>query len=60
MVGKTISEERSSESELCNALSMFMSIIHNFRGLVDTYLSMMNVILLAKLGQHVSATIPLT
>ena len=36
-----------------------MSTIHNCRGIVCTYLSMMNDIVLSKLGQHVSGTITL-
>ena len=34
--------------------------MHNYRGLVEKYLPMMNNIVLAKMGQHVSASIPLT
>ena len=37
-----------------------MIILHNFRGLVDTYLTMINEIVFAKLGQNVSSAIPLT
>ena len=36
MVAKTVAEERSSESEIRKALFMYMRIIHNCRGLVDT------------------------
>ena len=37
-----------------------MNILHNCCGLVETYLTMMNYIVLDKLGHHVSATTPLT
>ena len=37
-----------------------MGIMHNWHGLVCTYLPMITNIVLAKLGQHVSAVIPLT
>jgi len=60
MVAKTVAEERSSESECRKALSLYMSILHNCRGLVDTYVPMMNDIVLAKLGQQVNADVPLT
>ena len=36
-----------------------MSIIHNCRCLVDTYVPMINGIMLAKLGQQVNADVPL-
>eukprot|EP00957_Ditylum_brightwellii_P041539 3145926-Ditylum_brightwellii.AAC.1 len=60
IVAKTVAEERSSESESRKALSLYMSILHNCRGQVDLYLPMMNDIALAKLGQQVTAEIPLT
>ena len=60
MVSNTIAEDHSSEYEYQKALSLYMVILHNFRGLVDIYLHMMNVILLAKMGKRFSATIPLT
>ena len=59
-VAKTATEERSYESDFRNALSLYMIILHNCRGIFDTYLPMMNDIVLAKLGHHVSAAIPLT
>ena len=37
-----------------------MSILQNGRGLVDTYVPMMNNTVLAKLGQQVNADVPLT
>ena len=60
MVAKTVAEDRSSGSELCNCLSLYMIILKNCCGLVDTYLPMTNGIVLANLGQHVSSPIPLT
>ena len=60
MVANTVTEERSSKYEFCNNLSLYMSILHNCRGLVNTYLPMINYIVLVGLGQHVSAAITLT
>ena len=37
-----------------------MIILHNFHGLVDTYLPIMNYIVFLDLEQHVSAATPLT
>ena len=59
-VAKTVSEERSSESECRKSLPLYMSILHNFRGLVDTYVPMINDIVLANLGQQVNSDVPLT
>ena len=55
MVAKTFAEERSYESEYRKALSVYMSILQNCRGLVVTYVPMMNNIMLAKLGQQSSS-----
>ena len=60
MAAKTAAEERSSESEYQKALSLYMRIIHSCRGLVDTYVPMMNYIVLSKLGHQVNADVPLT
>mmetsp|Transcript_46986 Transcript_46986/g.69588 ORF Transcript_46986/g.69588 Transcript_46986/m.69588 type:complete len:1060 (+) Transcript_46986:78-3257(+) len=60
MVAKTVGEERSSESECRKALSLFMSVLLNCKGHIDSYISIINDITLAKLGQQVSAEIPLT
>ena len=60
MVANTVAEERPSEYELRNALSLYIITLQNFRGLVYTYLTMMNDILLAKLGHNVSVSTPLT
>ena len=60
MLVKNVTEERSSGSEFQNTLSLYMSILHNFRGLFETYLPSMNIILLDRLGKNVSAEIPLT
>jgi len=60
MVAKTVTNDRSSESECRQALSLFMSILHNCPGQVDAYLPVINEISLGKLGQQVNADIPLT
>ena len=60
MVSKTVTNDRASESECRQALSLFTSILHNCPGHVDTYLKAMNDIVLAKLGQQVNAEVPLT
>ena len=60
MVAKTVDEDCSSESECRKALSLYMIIICNCHGIVDTYLPIINNIIFANLGQHVSAAIPLT
>ena len=60
MVAKTVAEERSSESEYRKYLSLYMSILHNLRGLVDTYVPIMNNIVLAKMGRQVNDYVPLT
>ena len=60
IVAKTVSEERSSENEVRKALSLYMTILHCCRGMVDNYLPAMNDIVLAKLGQQVNSDVPLT
>ena len=60
MVVKKIAEEHSREPLLRKALYLYMIIVHNLLRLVDTYLTMMNGIVFANLGKHVSAVIPLT
>ena len=60
MVAKTVTKEKYSESEWRKALSMYIGIMNNWIKFVDTHLSMMKNIMLANLGQHVSATIILT
>merc|ERR1712070_1307222 len=60
MVAKTVTNERSSESECRHALSLFMGVLHNCPGKVDGYISTINEIILGKLGQVVNADVPLT
>ena len=60
VVSKTVAEEQYSEYEFRKVLTLYMRILHNCRGLVDTYLPMMNNIMLANLGQNVSVAITLT
>ena len=37
MVAKTVTEERSSKYECRKSLSLYMIIIHNYRGFVDKW-----------------------
>mmetsp|Transcript_108 Transcript_108/g.167 ORF Transcript_108/g.167 Transcript_108/m.167 type:complete len:1061 (-) Transcript_108:259-3441(-) len=60
MVAKTVTNDRSSEGECRQALSLFMSILHNCPNQVDAYLPVINEISLGKLGQQVNADVPLT
>lgn len=60
MVAKTVTNERSSESECRHALSLFMGVLHNCHGKVDGYISTINEIILGKLGQVVNSDVPLT
>mmetsp|Transcript_12865 Transcript_12865/g.30078 ORF Transcript_12865/g.30078 Transcript_12865/m.30078 type:complete len:1070 (+) Transcript_12865:182-3391(+) len=60
MVAKTVTNERSSESECRHALSLFMGVLHNCQGKVDGYISTINEIVLGKLGQVVQSETPLT
>ena len=60
MAAKTFAEERYSKSVFRNYLLLYMIILQNFHGFIDTNLPMMNNILLDKLEQNFSASIPLT
>lgn len=60
IVAKTVTNDRASESECRQALSLFLSILHSCPGQVDAYFPMINEIVLGKLGQQVNAEIPLT
>eukprot|EP00584_Thalassiosira_punctigera_P008909 CAMPEP_0172545150 /NCGR_PEP_ID=MMETSP1067-20121228/15144_1 /TAXON_ID=265564 ORGANISM="Thalassiosira punctigera, Strain Tpunct2005C2" /NCGR_SAMPLE_ID=MMETSP1067 /ASSEMBLY_ACC=CAM_ASM_000444 /LENGTH=1077 /DNA_ID=CAMNT_0013331839 /DNA_START=115 /DNA_END=3348 /DNA_ORIENTATION=+ len=60
IVSKTLHENRSSESEQRKALSLYMSVLHNCTGQVDSYLPTINDIALGKLGQQVNAENPST
>ena len=60
IVQKTVVEERSSENEMRKALSLFMSILHCCRGLVDSYLPSINDLVLRKLWEQMDAELPLT
>jgi hypothetical protein len=55
IVAKTVTNDRSSESECRQALGLFLSILHSCPGLVDAYIPMVNDIVLGKLGQQVNA-----
>lgn len=60
IVGRTLAEDRSSESECRKALSLYMTVLHNCNGKVDSYLSIINDVTLLKLSQQVNAEMPLT
>ena len=55
IVAKTVTNDRSSESECRQALSLFLSVLHCCHGQVDVYVPMINDIVLGKLGQQVNA-----
>lgn len=58
MVAKTVTNDRSAESESRYALSLLMSILHNCQGKVDNYLPFINEISLGKLGQQINTESP--
>jgi hypothetical protein len=60
IVSKTVNEDRSSESEQRKALSLYLSVLHNCVGQVDSYLPTINDVVLGKLGQQVNAETPAT
>ena len=60
MVAKTCSDDFSYDSDFRKDLLIYMSVLHNWHGLVYTYITMINDIVLVQLGHHVSATITLT
>ena len=60
MVTKTIGEERASESEVRKALSLYMSMLLNCKGMLDNYLPLINEHVLGKLAQQAGAKSPLT
>jgi hypothetical protein len=60
MVSKTVTNDRASESECRQALSLLTSILHNCPAQVDSYFKAMNDIVLAKLGQQVKEDSPWT
>jgi hypothetical protein len=60
IVTKTIQEDRASECEARKALSLYMSLLLNCKGMLDNYLPMMNDHILAKLAQQAGAESALT
>ena len=60
MAAKIVAEDCYSKYECQKAISLYMIILHNFRGVVDTHLPVIKKIMLAKLGHHDSTAIPLT
>lgn len=60
IVTKTIGEDRTSESEVRNALSLYMSLLLNCRGMLDAYLSALNDQILAKLAREAASESNLT
>ena len=60
IVVKTVAEECSSESECRKALSLYMTILQYCKGHIDAYVSLINDITLAKLGQQLNADTLLT
>lgn len=60
IVSKTVTEDRTTGGECRKALSLYMTILHCCKGMVDDYLPIMNDICLAKLNQQMSSDKPLT
>ena len=60
MVSKAVQEDRTSESEARKSLFLYMSVLHNCTGHVDSYLPTINDVSLGKLGQQVNSDLPLT
>lgn len=61
IVATTLSaEDKATESDIRFALSLFMSILHNCNGMVDSFLSPINDLVLSQLGKVVQSEIPLT
>ena len=60
IVDKTVSDDRSNESECRKALSLYMTILHECTGMVDSLLPIINNITLAKLNQQTGNASPLT
>lgn len=60
IVAKTLQEDRASENEMRKALSLYMSLLLNCKGMLDNYLPMINDHVLTKLGQQASSENPLT
>jgi hypothetical protein len=53
-------EDKFTELDTRIALSMFMSILHNCKGMVDTFVSSINDLILGKLRQEVQSETALT
>jgi len=61
IVATTLSaEDKATESDIRFALSLFMSVLHNCKGLVDSFLVPINDLCLSKLGRVIQSDIPLT
>lgn len=60
IVTKTIKEDHASESEARKALSLYMSLLLNCKGMLDNFLPLMNDHVIAKLAQQAKAETPLT
>jgi hypothetical protein len=60
IVTKTLQEDRASSSEVRKALSLYMSLLLNCKGMLDSYLPMINDQVIAKLAQEASDENPTT
>jgi hypothetical protein len=60
MASKTITNDSASEIECRYALSLFMGVLHNCPGKIDSYIPFINEVVLGKLGQQVNEDVPLT
>ena len=60
IVTKTFQEDRASENEARKALSLYMSLLLNCKGMLDNYLPMINDHVLTSLAKQASAQTPAT
>jgi hypothetical protein len=60
IVSKTLQEDRASESEARKALSLYMSLLLNCKGMLDSYLPMINDHVLTFMGKQAAAETPTT
>mmetsp|Transcript_6423 Transcript_6423/g.12103 ORF Transcript_6423/g.12103 Transcript_6423/m.12103 type:complete len:1045 (-) Transcript_6423:2118-5252(-) len=60
IVTKTLQEDRASPAEARKAVSLFMSLLLNCKGMLDNYLTMINDQIISKLAQQASEENPAT
>jgi len=60
MVAKAVTQERTNESEIRKALSLYTTILQYCKGNVDAYVPLVNDVILVKLGQQLETESPHT